>query len=73
MVSELIIPHKTERGWVIPMTLEMAREADALKAHRSSFIFIETALRLKSCRPRRKNKSVACRKVLISSEMRSRR
>ncbi|HKS27186.1 MAG TPA: hypothetical protein VJS44_05175 [Pyrinomonadaceae bacterium] len=26
-MSELLTPHKTERGWVVPMTPEMAREA----------------------------------------------
>ncbi len=29
MVSDLLIPQKTERGWVINLTPEMAREADA--------------------------------------------
>ena len=27
-MSDLLIPQKSERGWVIPMTPEMAREAD---------------------------------------------
>jgi hypothetical protein len=26
-MSELLTPHKTERGWVVAMTPEMAREA----------------------------------------------
>ncbi|MDX6306698.1 MAG: hypothetical protein QOI77_3667 [Blastocatellia bacterium] len=28
-MSDLLTPQKTERGWVIPMTPEMAREAAA--------------------------------------------
>ncbi len=31
MMSDLLTPQKTERGWVIPMTLEMAREADVVE------------------------------------------
>ena len=27
-MADLLTPQKTERGWVIPMTPEMAREAD---------------------------------------------
>ncbi len=29
MVSGLLTPQRTERGWVVSMTPEMAREADA--------------------------------------------
>lgn len=28
MISDLLIPQKSDRGWVVQMTPEMAREAD---------------------------------------------
>jgi hypothetical protein len=36
-MSDLLTPQKTERGWVIPMTPEMAREAGAAEG---SFLVI---------------------------------
>lgn len=30
-MSEMLTPSKTEHGWVIPMTVEMAREANVLE------------------------------------------
>jgi hypothetical protein len=36
-MADLLTPQKTERGWVIPMTPEMAREADVAEG---SFLVI---------------------------------
>jgi hypothetical protein len=36
-MADLLTPQKTERGWVVPMTPEMAREADVAEG---SFLVI---------------------------------